>query len=306
MYSLLTGGLTPTERLQTEVMLSILQSVNVKLRSINVENLIRLSADTTDIYIDKQGNQRDLSQAIQEFAKQMQGDAAKLYKEFLLVLAHENDGLKYLVEISIRRRIKPGESPVHVTVSAVINEFKRENNETDEQLQARLKKVISKSKVLEETRKKYLKSFKTFVETLNLQLASIANLEETLEQLTRAKMMVPHSRGSSKPRKRSQASSLHQDYYYFEDATDYLWQWFFTMSDHASDREIKLFDLVDEAGDKLTQTHDTYCDGIELSDKSNNDSDSGSSWIGDFFSSDSDSSSSSSSCSSCSSCGGGD
>ncbi|WP_086932374.1 hypothetical protein [Agarilytica rhodophyticola] len=308
IYSLVTGGLTPTERLQTEVMLSILQSVNVKLREIDIDHLVKLSADSTDIYCEKQNGPKDLSEAIQSFAVQMQGDSAKLYKSFMLVLTHDYEGLRFLIEISIKRRVKVGESPVHVTVSAVINEFKRALGETDEKLQDRLQKVIANSKLLAEKRKKYLKSFKGFVEKLNVQMSSIAHLEKTLEQITRAKMMVPHSRNCNSPRRRSQASSLHHDYYCLDDCTDYLWSWFFTMCDYASNSDFSSFELNDESGATLALSFDRYSDGIESSSTSGNDSDSdsSSSWIGDFFSGGDSGSSSSSSCSSCSSCGGGD
>jgi len=291
IYSLIAGGLTPTERLQTEVALAILQAVNCKLRAAGVNNLVRLSVDDTDVYLDNQGLQSDLSYAITNFATSMQGQSMKLYNTFLLVLEHDLDGLKYIIDIAIKRRIKEGESPVQVTVSAVINEFQLSEGESEDELKERLKGVISNTESLKAIQKKYQALFSIFTNQLNEQLASISGLEGAPVEV-KTQVMVPHSKDSKKPRYLSRSSSLHQGYCGFDDSTSYLWLWFFLMSDSASADDFESMHLVDETGGFLTDSYESYSEGIDPAEVTETSSGDGFSWMEDFSSGDADSGSS--------------
>ena len=68
--NLLTAGVVKTqEERETFCAVSILQQVNIVMRSAGVHNIVRLAKDDTVIYEDCVGRENDLKDAIDEFAK---------------------------------------------------------------------------------------------------------------------------------------------------------------------------------------------------------------------------------------------
>ena len=95
------GALTEKQEHETFTAVSILQQINMGLRSINVKNVIRLAVDDYDFYLDEKGLDDDLEQAMFEFKAKVDPLESELFETIYLVLEHIDDHLKYLIEILI-------------------------------------------------------------------------------------------------------------------------------------------------------------------------------------------------------------
>jgi hypothetical protein len=113
MLHMLTAGLSsPQEEQQTFCAVTILQQLNRALRDAGVTNIIRLSKDNIDFYFDEHGKKDDLKAAVEHFEYEVDQIEAEVFETLKLVVEHETELLKLLIEIDVRRRHKVGAAPV--------------------------------------------------------------------------------------------------------------------------------------------------------------------------------------------------
>ena len=93
------GAVSEKQETETFTAVSIIQQLNVGLRSIDVKNVIRLAVDDYDFYLDEKGQEDDLEQAMFEFKTKVDPIESEYYNTIYLVLEHVGDTIKYLIEI---------------------------------------------------------------------------------------------------------------------------------------------------------------------------------------------------------------
>ncbi len=138
------GALTEKQEYETFTAISILQQINMGLRSINVKNVIRLSVDDYDFYLDEKGVDDDLEQAMFEFKAKVDPLESELFNTIYLVLEHEDEYLKYVVEIAVKRKHRIGEYPIQIHINGILKDFKIDENNFDrEELKKNMAKIFS-------------------------------------------------------------------------------------------------------------------------------------------------------------------
>ncbi len=102
---------------------SILQQFNMVLQEMGITNIIRLSHNGHDYYLDKQGDEDDLDKALESYQKSIKDEKAESFNTLSLVLEHSEDTFHYYIEIKINRSHRLGAYPIEIKMDAVINEF---------------------------------------------------------------------------------------------------------------------------------------------------------------------------------------
>ena len=163
ILNVLSFGLT-TEKKEHETFtaISILEQVYNGLKSINVDNIVRLSVDNFDFYLDDTGREQDLEDVVEIFNKMIDPLSSKLFDSLYLVIEHLEQSIKYLIEIRVKRKHQVGEYPISLIVNGVLNDFKLDHNETTDKLINRLNITLNNQEELENyisTKKMFFNEF---------------------------------------------------------------------------------------------------------------------------------------------------
>jgi len=137
------GAATEKQEHETFTAVSIIQQINMALRSLDVKNVIRLAIDEYDFYLDEQGIDDDLDHAMLEFKAKADPIESELFNILFLVLEHLENSLKYLIEIGVSRKHKVGEYPIIININSVLADFKLKKGESTEDLQKRIDKIFT-------------------------------------------------------------------------------------------------------------------------------------------------------------------
>lgn len=126
LYVLTAGKVHDRMEHETFCAISILQQLNTCLRSLGITNVIRLAKDNLDFYLDEAGKKDDMKEAMEHFQIEVDQLEADVFKTLYLVLEHDDEHFKYLIEIKVNRCHKVGVHPISIEVNGLIKEFKME------------------------------------------------------------------------------------------------------------------------------------------------------------------------------------
>ena len=338
LYILTAGGVSDKEEVETFTAVSMLQQFNSVLRTMGVDNLVRLAKDDVNFYLDTEGKKDDLKEALDEFRLEVDDMESELFKKLILVAEHEDAYFKYLIQMDICRYHAVGEYPINLTINAVHKEFLCDSSTGDTQIQNTLKDVFKSQDAYNDFVKSRKHAFEAFQNRVELEVRKFIHCDKILSSSQTRIVRPPKPVKNVKSiRPQHNAEPVFYGYYGYGDSFWYAWYW----ADMCHDHNIHCSDvtLVDDlgqdimtvgetgfdAGDSDTLNSEapfeapttgdvTYHSGSVFEDSMESSSTThesgggaeGSSFFDSFSFSDGGGSDSDSSCSSCSSCGGGD
>lgn len=245
----LSAGLaSKKEEIQTYTAVSILQSLNMVLRSVGVDNIVRISKDQLEIYYDLEGEKGDLPKALEQFAQEVDPIESEVFEDLRLVLEHEDEGFKYLIEISILRRHPKGQAPIRITAHGVPGKFRRQPSENASALMERMRQDIPSQEDYDRFQNAAQENFNAFVDSIVLGLRAHLPIK-SIDKGTKTKVV--RTKRDYKPNSSSgdsihDHSPIHRSYAGFDDWQLSMWLW----SDLCRDHNIHVHNitLVDPTG----------------------------------------------------------
>jgi len=141
------------------------------LRSVGITNIVRLAKDDFDFYFDEQGRDNDLKEAMERFRLETDRYEAELFDSLYLVVEHEDEIFKYLVEIEIQRLHKVGVYPITLTANAVATDFALKEGEDVDAVKDRLQPVFRSQSAYDEFRVIRQERFDQLLQELKLSVA---------------------------------------------------------------------------------------------------------------------------------------
>jgi len=327
------GGISEKLEHETFTAVSILQQINMGLRSIGINNVVRLAMDDHDFYLDEKGKDDDMSDAMFEFEAKVDPLESEHFNTLYLVLEHFDGSLKYIIEISISRKHKVGEYPIQIKTNAVLAELQLKQGETREDMENRMKMIFTDQNSYDNYLHSRKLEFNQFLDRLEMAIRKFVKVDDTHKE-SNVKIIRPSEKVSSpdKIKNNQHSDPVFYGYHGFGDYFFYSWMWS-SMLFH-SGLHVNNFHMVDSYGHDVMSVGDqginaaeggtfnedadfapptegdvNFADGSEYSDQldSQMGGDMGDSSEGGFMDSlmgDYDSGSSCSSCSSCGGCGG--
>ena len=243
----LTAGLSSKkEELETFTAVSILQQINMACQGIGINNIVRLAKDDIDIYLDMHGKPDDLAEVMEKFRLETDHYEAELFDNLFLVLEHDEDGVKYLIEIEINRRHKVGAFPIEMKINGVLTDFKVKGLDKAEAEQ-KMKNLFSSQERYDNFLLQKQSIFNQFVHRFEQAIRTCIKVDH-IHTRTSMKMVRPKKKINSPaeiPQQR-QAEPIYYGYPGFGDFFFYAWMWSAFSHDHHV--HVHDFDLVDEAG----------------------------------------------------------
>lgn len=342
LFILSSGNISEKEEVETLTALSILQQLNVALRSMGITNIVRLSKDEIDFYLDEEGKKDDLKETLEKFSYDVDEIESEVFKTLDLVLEHADGEFNYLIEIFVRRIHKVGEPPIQIKINGVMKEFQVKSNQPETEIQEKLKPIFDSNEKYQSFVKGKQLKFDQFVSSLEVAVRKAIRIDH-IKVESNAKIVRPKERVKKRiPSAHKQvAEPVFYGYPGWGNTFFYAWMW--SSMCHTHDIQVNNTTLVDDNGanimsvgeqgfnagesntlnvdqpfeppqttDAVYYDNNEYAADIQNAGLSEGGFDSSADTRNAFsdFSDSSDSSSDSGdsggSCSSCSSCGGGD
>ena len=327
LYRMTQGRIADKVEHETFTAISVLQQFYSVFHSMGITNIIRISQDDIDFYIDTDGKSDDLEVAMGIYNIEMDDDVSRYFKTIYLVLEHEDQGqmFKYLVEIRINRSHEVSKYPIELKLNGLATDFEADN---ESRTKAQMNGVFeSQAKYDAFLRKKEL-AFIDFMRKLEMQIKKFIPIDD-IKVEHKSKIIIPKD-------KKKATGNNHQAAMYADDPvfhhyhgfdTIFLYMMLWSTMCHSNSIMISDTQIMSEDGSELGEIGE---EGVNAADSAAfdpdqdfdqsaieqeldgsdsvdmlADSDGGDGgWFSDFGGSDSDSGSSCSSCSSCGGCGG--
>jgi hypothetical protein len=99
----------------------ILSRLNAALKNSGISNLIRVSHDDTEFYIDKNNQPNDLDRTIDEFNDLLRNSFERFYEKIAVIMEICHDGIDFMVELNLSRLHPVGEFPIQFYITGVPN-----------------------------------------------------------------------------------------------------------------------------------------------------------------------------------------
>ena len=241
-----------TEKQETETFTAvvILQQLNMSLRSIKINNVIRLAVNDYDFYLDEKGEEDDLEHAMLHMEVKIDSFESQSFDAVYLVLEHEDKQIKYLIEITVARKHPVGEYPIKVKVNGILSEFKLNSGEDRKQLENRMGGVFSNQKKYDGFLQQKEHQFNQFVDELEMAVKRFTKTDDTRKkiskQLIRPKQKVQNKADIQNNR---EADPMFYGYYGFSDFLFYSYMW--SSMSHHNNIYINNTNVVDESGNEV-------------------------------------------------------
>jgi hypothetical protein len=142
----LSGSMTPTELVQSEVMLSVLQRLNKSLKNINIKNLVIVKINAATAYQNQEARtENDISVSEQKVIENITSIKCERLDTIELLAQGVIGPIKYIVHAQVLRNPEKNESPIKLTITGLIEELSLKSNESQDELSVRVKQFVKKN-----------------------------------------------------------------------------------------------------------------------------------------------------------------
>ncbi len=258
-YFLTAGTLAGKEERETFCAITILQQINKIMRSVGVNNIVKLATDRVVFYEDTEGRENDLQVAFDAFKEQSSSEDVTHFNELQLVLEHHLDEMACLIDIRILRTHAVGKHPITITVNGMPNELNASGGE--EQVRARLSGIFSSQGSYDDYVAKYQEQLKQFLDAIETNFHDHMRVDDVGRQ-ARVKIIRPKQRVDRESYRQNRDTTrdsnrhdyddpAYHGYHGFNDFFFYSWIW----SDFMHDQNIHCHDcdIVDERGEEVLE-----------------------------------------------------
>lgn len=226
MHTLTGGATSDKQERETFSALAVMNQIYSALKDSKVNNIIRLSVNDHDFYLDDKGEKDDLDKAVFEAEAQIDPLEAKVFNNMLIVLEHEASRLKYLLEIKVDRVHKPGSYPIEVLINGMMSDFKAKPGETREQLQQRMKSIFQDQQTYDAYVTTQKSMFDSFLNELGMSVKKFMQVDDVKID-SNSKIIRPKEKVKDRSQIRTdyEKEPVYHGYYGFEDFFFYSWMW---------------------------------------------------------------------------------
>lgn len=123
LYFLTLGAVSDRMEQETFTAVSILQQLYQAFDSVGVNNLIRLSHDDIDFYLDEAGKDKDLKAALDRYELETNAAMSQHFNRLQMVVEHSQGQFRYLIGINIHRNHSVGKYPIDIRIDGLFKQF---------------------------------------------------------------------------------------------------------------------------------------------------------------------------------------
>ncbi|MCH2046383.1 MAG: hypothetical protein MK212_19875 [Saprospiraceae bacterium] len=266
LYFMTFGTVSDRQEQETFTAISILQQLYNVFAGLGVNNLIRLSHDDVDFYLDNAGKHDDLKEALDKYDLEMNEAMSQQFEKIQMVLEHKNGSLHYLINITINRTHAVGAYPVDIHIDGLIDQFNHLSDQ--DQVKDAMQGIFKNQDTYNEFVLNKRTEFEKFLNDIRMQIQKIVQVDDIILEC-KNNIVLPKDKKEKNNYKnrntwnREAYNPVYHGYYGTNDAFFYAWMW----SDMCSTNHIHIHEtsLVSESGDTVM---DVGTDGFSADDNS--------------------------------------
>ena len=264
LFGITGGQFADKNEIETFKAMNILQQIHGSLAANGINNIIRLTHDDIDIYHDINGEKNDLSFAMDKYLIEIDDSMSTHFKTLSMVLEHEDDTYKYLIEIGVHKSHKENEYPIALVVSGLLKEFSPKPGETKEDIKAKMETYFKDQEAynLFITTKKL--AFEQFLESIRFETMKHIRVDDIkMDIKTRMVIKKEKQQANQRTADREYRPGMPFGYFGFGDLILYSWLWSELSFDH--NMHMSDVDLVTDSGDFISSVG---AEGVDAADAS--------------------------------------
>jgi len=174
-------GFGKKEEQETFTAISILEKIHASLVANKINNIVRLAHTTAgtqiDFYLDKEGKEDDLKEALNKYDMELDRSMDIVFDNIKLILEHEDQNFKFLIDISINRNHAVGEYPIEIDITGLINSFKSEDADS-EKLKFKMGEIFKTQDSYNSFKDEKTAQFEQFMDSLILALKTNIEIDD--------------------------------------------------------------------------------------------------------------------------------
>ena len=239
VFHFLTAGATSQKvEKETFAAVSILQQLHRLFWDMEINNIIRLSHDDIDIYLDEEGRKDDLKEALDRYELTINDAMSHHFNTLNLVLEHEDSDFIHLIEIDINRTHGVGVYPITIKINGLIKEFRANPLEHENSLKSRMKEYFESQQRLDAFVAEKRVRFETFVNELSLRMQRYIKVDDVKTEIN-GRMPLRNTRKGKRTRNTSQRERRYTNdpvfdgYFGFAEIMLYGYLWSELLHDHS-------------------------------------------------------------------------
>ena len=188
----LSGGLKSSqEEQETFSALTIIQQLFMVLRSLGINDIVRISKDQEVLFDDVTGKPDDLKPALEQTIKKLGKQRLQVFESLTLVLLHNTQDQTCLLQLQVRRTHAVGEHPLQLVVNAFPREFSAKEGEQSVSL--KLSEVFRDQSRYDDFLARQRKGLATFLEQVRKAFQARMQVD-AVEVSTSVKIVRPQNR----------------------------------------------------------------------------------------------------------------
>ena len=226
LYYMTLGSASEQEERETFTAVSILQKFNRAFLSLGITNVLRLAKDDVDYYLDQEGREDDLKEAMAGFEQSASSTGQRAFNTLRLVFEHEDEDLKYLIEIKIQRAHKVDEHPILVTVNGLMRDLHVHSDKGDLDVRNLLNPHFDSQDAYESYTSQKKERFDAFLDRIEETIREHIGVDD-VRKSSESRIIRP----SEPVKKHGQWQSfdgrepVYYGYYGYDDYFFYTWMW---------------------------------------------------------------------------------
>ncbi|NLR94021.1 hypothetical protein [Flammeovirga agarivorans] len=239
-YYMTLGNVSDQVEKETFTAVSILQQINNVLIHNGIDNIVRLSHDGIDFYLDVEGKEGDLKEAFDQYDLEIDHSMSSQFNKLVMVMEHEDHNFKYLLEIDINRTHDVGEYPIEIKVTGLLKQFKKENKSRGE-IEEEMKSIFKDQESYNIFKSTQQHNFEQFLNDLKLSIIKLMHVDDVKVDI-KSKIILPNDKiqeeSELKYHKTYGEYGVHYGYFGFGDFLFYNMLW----SNMSYNNDITLYD----------------------------------------------------------------
>ncbi|ANQ52219.1 hypothetical protein MY04_4884 [Flammeovirga sp. MY04] len=275
-YYLTLGNVSDQVEKETFTAVSILQQLNDVLIHLGIDNIVRLSHDGIDFYLDKYGKEGDLKEAFDKYDLEIDHSMSTHYEKLVMVMEHDDTTFKYLLEIDINRTHKVGEYPIEMKVTGLLNQFKKSDKDRAA-VESEMSDIFKDQEAYNKFKASKQYEFEQFLNEIKMAIIKLMKVDDVITK-TKTKVVVPKNKVQEESDIRYDQSfgqyGVHYGYYGFSDFLFYSMLWsnmshtnnitmYETHLESDMGEELGFFDEVDTSSDYFNDEVETDYHDLE-------------------------------------------
>jgi hypothetical protein len=257
-YNITRGKIGDKKEVETFKALSLIQQLYAAFSGMGINNLVRLNHDDIEIYFDQKGEKDDFKTAVDRYSIEIDSSMSSYFNTLWMVLEHEDETFKYLLEISVNRSHEVKEYPIEIIISGLLKDFR--GNQNDEYLKQQLKQHFKSQREYDNFLQSKQKQFEGFTSKVIFELKKQIRIDDVRSTTRKRMTMQKEKPGRAAPADHRGYDGTPYQYYGFGDFIGMALLWSALTYDHGF--HIADTEIMNEAGDMLGNIGENGIDAV--------------------------------------------